>query len=723
MLTGRWVLLSALFVSLFLVPFRGAAQAGAEETGLRYPVRTEAELLVSPGPGLLDAAGIRATFQRRLGLRSVAVGTGLYLTDPEARVLGAAVGGALTVDAGPVLVEPFLELGVGLVDARIDSFGYRVREPDGGTGWVHGYADASGVVPGLGAGVAATTVLDGRYAVRLTAGYWRFRRGDLGLDGLRVGVGVGLARRDDRWYALQLDTLPPVARVPGAAPGGPGTLPEVVAKDGAIEIMASDASGIAEVRANHETLETWPVGPGDRAGAGPAGPAARSVVARYAVTPPIEGAPVWVVVRDSAGRRRELRVLALPAPDVAAPAVYLLPAAGGGAEPAWASVRAAATDASGIARATLDRCPLTVARADPATAAALALDPPLWILSGGAPRTDTTPVLTVHDPAGHATRLSLPRTAVEPPAAAGPAPDALSGSGPRLRIRTVRSDGRPIGGRRSVRVDAQAVDASGIARVTVEGHPAVLHPAGAGEVVVHGWVEVDAGRPSVVVTAVARDGRETRQEVAIEAGRPWSEGRLRVLPLAPVHEDALAIQSAFRRLAGIGDLELDASGLLPALAGLGAVETVAPGDAVLLYVAGWTQGAPDGAGGPALALPDVALAYTELTSRVRAHAGRILVIATDLRPTRGWTLTGGASPGATAPPGCVDPGPPFAGGVLDLGAAPADRIASGLGGAADTDGDGVVRAGELAAFVGAYPAGWLPYDPFEPLGRAAGRDR
>ena len=718
MLTGRWVLrFSLVLLSSPLLPGRASAQERAPDTALRYPGQIGVELLVPASAGVLDGSGLRATIQRRLGLRYSAHGAGLFLTDRHARVLGGAVGGALAVPWGRVLLEPFVEVGAAHVDARIDSFGYRVAEPDGGTRWVSGYAAARGFVPALGAGMSAAAVLRERYAVRLMAGYWRFRQGDLGMDGVRLGVGVALTRPNDRWLALQTDTLPPSIAVRGASRPDPTARLQVAPAEGVLEILASDESGIAAIRADGRELELWPETAEDRVGEEAGGRAARTVVARYRVNAQPEGTPVRVVVWDSAGLDRASWVVAFPPLDREPPRLLLFQTAGAEAGAAWVGVRAVAADRSGIGFATLDGCPVTTSVAELSATEALGITGPAWLLSGGAPATAAPAVLTAYDPMGNTARATLePATDADRPAGEATAP--------QLRVRAVRSVGDPVAGERSVLVDAQAVHPTGIARVTVDGHPAVLYPGGPGDASVRGWLTVPADRPSVRIVVVARDGSEAGRDVEVHPGDRRAGGRLNLLPVVTDPLEATQVRAA---LGGARDLtagDAPSGRLLPTLATLRRLGEADAADATLLYVTGSMAAAADGTGGPGLRLTDAPLPFRELAGAARSHPGRLLIVATGLRRGRSWTAPEPPTPGAPPPPGCVDPLAPVTGGILDLGDAAVIRIAEGLAGGADADGDGAVRAGELAAFVtGVPPSGVLPYDPLDPVAGTAGRSR
>jgi hypothetical protein len=689
---------------LLLLPAPLAAQWRPHDVPLSFPTRAEVEVLVPVRSDMADAPpGFRLSLQRRVGLNWAASGSALFLADPLNRVTGATLGGSGVLHAGRSVIEPFLELGAAQVETRIDGLGYEVIRDDGSKLYVPVYQASRGTVFGGGAGLTASAVVGNRLAVRLTAGYWQFRQEELGLGALHLGVGLGLARRDARWYRLRTDRQPPFVRAVDALAVAPDS---VVPRGGYVTVAASDANGIAEIRANGQRLALEPPWPDH--GRDVPNPE-RMVVARFAVVGSFDGEPVTVTVRDSAGLKRTLQLRAYPPPDRAGPFVRVVERSD--AAGSWIDVRAFAEDPSGLADAHLNGCPLTVAPLEAAAAEALGLTGSVFALRGGAPARTAPPLLVVRDQLGNRTEMPLPVQA--------PAPPGTGLHGPLFRDVTAVSRPGPAA-QRSVEVRAFVRDSAGLASITVEGHPAsaVLRAPDTAEV--YGWVLAEPDRTTISIVATSLDGRTTTEEVVITAAPPRDPGVVHVLAL---HPDAEEPPPALRRLdrPGVRLVELrshshyDVEGAV-----LDLRRRLAPEDVLVVHLDATLQAVASTRGIPGLSLDDRPLALETLAATTRGHGGRLSLVGGFLRPGRGWTATLPA-PGATPPAGCMEAADRSTLGFVDLERAPLSRLLEALDGRADADGDGWVRAGELVEYLGGeIPAGWLPYDPFDPVIRVEG---
>lgn len=700
-----------LFVFLLAIPLASHPGAVQQDTPLAYPLQADLEVLVPVADGTFDGPlGFRFTTRRRMNVRLSISASALYLSDPLTRLKGGSLGGAFTVPIGPLLVEPFLEVGGGQVDDRIDRYGYAVWE-DGVRRWIPRYSAEEGWVWGGGGGVAIGAVLGRSIATRLSVGYWKFTRGDLGLEGIEIGAGIGFARHDPDWLRLQRDTIAPDVFFIGDQRSA-GDSVRIVG--GGLYVLASDENGIKAVVVDGESRR---FGSGADA-TGISGLPSGAVATRIEVHPPPSGQVIRVAVEDSAGVVRSVDAVAFGRPDRTGPTVRLLEERirtdGSSRHRGWLEVVGLAEDRAGIADASLNGCPLQVIDSVFQEGGAPREQPGAQVIRGGGP-VDSLAELVVRDRQGNATRVEYRIDGGRP---------RIVGGAPEIVDLVATSWGTDAEGFRRVWVRGRVRAESGIAAVTAEGRAAVLHPDSTGVTTFDGWLR---GRPtadSVVIEVTARGGASIERRIPLTIGvtRPRI-GRLHVFALVrdSAHADS-ALQYLDPPLLGDGRRVV---AMRPVTEGLvhrayaDLVRSMEPNDGLLIYLDGVLTAGGWGDRKPAVQLDRSSLPLEDIAEMARVHPGAYTLVATRLDPGRRWRALPSA-PGIPPPAGCVDRGTQSRVDVVSLGSATLSTIADALE-SGDHDGDGLVRIGEILDRLGmARGRGLLSFDPFTPVRTVGG---
>ncbi len=670
---------------------------------LSFRQRLELQMLGEVSGDFAHAPSWRLSLQRRRTLRRSTSLSGMFLVDPLSQSVGLALGQVLTFPEGGTLLEPFAELGAAFSDARVPDGSYEVVGPGGiGQNVIHRYQVVRGPAALAGAGFSWAGLMGGHTAVRFTAGYWRL----VGTKGFshgsfRLGVSLGRARRDARWYALATDRTPPVTVVAGR---DVATADSVEVTDGRLRVLASDTNGISRIQVNGGNVDFGPAGP---TSVGRLGLGANAVVGAIEVRPRFGGEMLDVAVRDSAGVTNRSTVWAFPPPDHDPPVVTVL-SPDSGADVDSQRSRALADDPAGIADAHVGLCPVDLVQLPPDTVTLQAVSVTARLVRGWGAPGDELP-LDVRDRAGNSSRVSL--AAVIPPIPADAAP-------PRLTDLTA-DVGEQEGGRKSVRVHGAALDPAGgwISRVTVEGRPAVLrvdrYPSRAE---FGGWLLVDSGADAVTVAATTADGRTVQRSVPVTTTDPEARGRLHTLLVFP--DSTNALRTSLLDLAGRAGTD-DASVLVGASATPTAVlealtrleSRVRQGDVVIVHVEGALAADPSDVG-PSVELTRGRLDLGRVGRLLRELDDGATLFSTRLRPGHSWTVLPTEAPGVPPPPGCYEGDEYPAGAVVDAGPSSPGRMLTGLAGAADQDRDGRVLMTELLAYLGVSSGpGLFVFDP------------
>lgn len=298
---GIFRCLSAVLLLVSVASLRpGTAGAQTLPPYPRLSFRDELDLQVlgSVTKDFTHAPSFRITFRRRSTLRRSTIVSGMLLLDPLSNSVGVAVGQMLTFETGSKLLEPFAEVGVASSDARVSHGSYKVAGA-GGTGSqvVEQYQAVRGLAALAGAGVSwSGTIFGHRRPVRVTLGYWQLAGGGgFRYGSVRVGVSLGWAHRDPRWYALASDRTPPRVLIVGQ---DVARLDSIDVTDGRVRILAADANGIAGIRLNGVRVAFRPA---DAASVHKFGLGSNAVVVTVKLAAPFDGRKLEVAVQDRAG--------------------------------------------------------------------------------------------------------------------------------------------------------------------------------------------------------------------------------------------------------------------------------------------------------------------------------------------------------------------------------------------------------------------------------------
>lgn len=691
-LLRRGGLAAALFLCAALTPRTASPQVQEPPSIQRMRDLLEVQFLGGVTGSEEFSPSFRVTAQRRQTLGRSLFLSGHLLQDHLSTAAGLAVGSSWALPLGPVLLEPFGEVGATLLDGRVETGSYEILLPGGGVGTVDLYAPVEGIGGVAGGGVSLSGLLGEKAPLRLTLGYWHLVGGDgFSRGGVRVGASLGVGRRDARWYSLATDRTSPMARVVGR---------HLVARDSVevegpgVRVLAADASGIQRITVNGQPLELERNG-GAASELGPG-----SVAAQAEVVPPFEGQDLDIMVQDSAGLRTRTLVRAYPAPDRDAPALEVLTPAGEGAPGRWL-LTALAEDFSGIAHASVGSCQVGLNAVEPG---ADGVRPAATSrLVGGWGDFPGTATLVVVDRSGNESRATFqPRWPEIRPGAAAPVIQAeavRSAAGPAVRIRGSGSD--PEGGWiRRVTVDGRSVPLAVADRPTTATFDA--------------WVTLPSGAALTTVTVTTMDGRTAEVEVPVDGAEAVATGQLHVVVVAPEGAD----DATLRTLAELAP-ESNRTLLLGRAAARERVvqalvalqRSVEPGDAVLVHLAGRLTGEVN-VDGPSLALPVGSLQVSYLTRLLRSIPGAVTAVTTDLEFGQGWRAPLASPLGAVPSGGCVEVGDLPAGAVLALGEVDPATLVTALQGDADRNADGQVSASELQSTLGEGSPGEVTgYDP------------
>jgi hypothetical protein len=700
-------------LSCYLVPLHAQAPPrGAPDvrTHRQIPFRNliDVQFLAGvPEGGASFTPSLRVALQRRAGLGWSWSAAGLFLQDALSSTQGLAVGGSLALPVGGILLEPFVEVGGGVTDARISSGFYDVFTPGGGVETIERFRAVDGFATLAGAGVGTSWISGSGLLTRLGLGYWRVQGSDgLARGSVRAALSVGLARRDETWYRRATDRTPPLAVVVGA---GEEVSDSVRVTDGVVVVLASDENGIRRVIANGDQAELSEPEPGSAALLGTGNTVAATVPVPET---PFEGAPVGIVVEDRGRQVTRLDLRAFGEPDLSPPELSSAESLGEVTDAGW-HLRAVATDFAGIADASVGFCPLEVFRPLGLEPSALQLGAADRVVAGWGlfPR---DAVVRVRDRAGNVADLSLePRYDSRP----------LGNAPPTILEADVQTGAGRAPGLVSVHVQGRAVDpGSGwISSVTVNGRPAFIRPSPAGpsSVAFNGWVPVDADTETVSVVVETADGRRESAELPVQPAPVSTEARRILLVAGEGAADEFAVPmtavtAAFEREGAPLEVRR-ASSRQEVLQFLREIR-VEPATVVWAHVVGELSGLRSEPG-PRLSMDDgrsVTVQFLEDEFR-RLEVGATLVSA-GWRPGRTWRLLPLKMPGADARPGCFSSQAGNWGTVMPLGTHDADRMGAAISGDADLDGDGVVRAGELSDFLSGVPSpGVYAGDPLLPV--------
>lgn len=694
----------AMWTATALLTFTAAAAGqGSGSSALGFPRGADLTLLGPSGAG--TGADARLTYQQRVTLRSSWTVGGLVLTDPLSLMAGVTAGAALAQPLGPVLVEPFLEVGAGWVDGRVESGSYDVMDA-AGVRRIRRYETRQGLSPVGGAGATVGMMVANRLRVRLMGAVWVGRLEELALGGFRAGISLGYAPLQRRWLEHRLDRESPAVVLP--APLLDGHFVEV-RDDVPLRVVAGDPSGIAEVWIDGAPAELRNLAASE---AGSHAVPVPAVAAERLIRPPSGGRVVPVVVRDSGGQVVRLPVYVVGPVDRQAPALELVSGSGGGAAGRVVAVRA--TDPSGVVDATVGSCPVR-----PDLAGALTGDTALamQVRTVLAPGDSTTFIL--RDQAGNETRLRAGN-----PSATASAQEGADPEWGQMRARATSSHG----GARAVRILADVSDPLrlGLERVTAGGAPMPWKERGGADQV-DSWTVIPERRASVRLEAVTKDGRRREAEIPVTAAAAGAgEGSLHALM---VLRDTT--EQAVRRFASL--IPADRVTILPAAATTPAAleaamdalaGALASRDAVLIFMDPLLlppeMRSSAGHPGPAILFdPVVALSepgpsLTEIGERLAALPSAVTLVSTPFGTNRAWGVQPQLAPGALPPPGCGTSDIERSAGLADLRQASLEAIVAGLEGAADRDGDGRILAVELLEHLGAGPVdgGAYTFDPF-----------
>ncbi|MDT8341371.1 MAG: hypothetical protein RQ751_07645 [Longimicrobiales bacterium] len=702
------MLIMALVSSLLAIgPLAAQVGSSPAQAALTFRNLVDVHLLAAaPADGESFTPSLRIALQRRMGLGWSWTVAGLHLQDELSRTTGAAVGGSHTISAGPLLLEPFFEVGAGSTDARVESGRYQVSAPGGEVQTVQRFRSVDGIAALGGFGIGASWISADGIVVRTGLGYWRVQGSD-GFDrgSARATVSLGLARRDEIWYSRATDKTPPRALAVGV---GPAEGDSVQVLDGRVLLYAADDNGIRRMLVNGLRVDFSDASSDRTVDLGLSGPGA--VVADIPVpAPPFEGTPLQIVVEDEGRQVTRLHLDIFGPEDRAPPVVASAEDIPQVTNVGW-HLRARARDFAGIADATAGFCSMRVFQPIGPEGLPLGLGATERILAGWG---NFPPEIAVQirDRAGNTGEVMLaPHHSAQNPGGAPPVivqADAVLGSG-------------VSGDRRSIRVRGRVADPGGgwISRVLVEGEPALLRadPDGPGTVDFHGWLAVRRDAESLSVTAETADGRSVTTRLDLPRDEPRAGARYMVLIGDSEGDESIARLTPVANLLGqpgtpvvvqAGNSPEAAVRVLRGLAG-----RVRPEDVVWVHLLGELS-ALLADFGPRLSLGDgspVPLAFLADLIR-RLEAGATLVSA-EWQVGRSWQVFPRLVPGQNDEPGCISASQDGWGAVFGLGRTTPERMGSALLGEADRDADGVVRAGELAeTLTGTAWSGLSPGDP------------
>lgn len=699
-------------------PLQG--QQRAVETHDQIPFRNllDVQFLAGvPEDGASFTPSLRVALQRRAGLGWSWSVAGLYLQDALSATPGLALGGSLALDAGPVLLEPFVELGGGITDARVADGSYNVFLPGGGQETIQRYRAVDGFASLGGAGVGVSWISGGGLLTRLGLGYWHVQAGDgLSRGSVRAALSLGLARRDEVWYGRATDRIPPSVLIMGRSVAEGDS---VRVEDGGVVVYARDDSGIRRILVNGEEYDLAAVDGRDVSGLGFSEPGV--VAAQVPVTEtPFEGAELRVRVQDEGRQVTQLDLRAFGPDDVEPPVVT-----GGGdvafmTGAAW-HLQAVARDFAGIADARVGFCSMEVFQPVSLAGTAATLGPTDRIVAGWGSFGPGS-VLRIRDRAGNVTQEIL--NVQYPQRPLGNASPVV------LDMAAVTGAGRNDG-QVSVRIRGRVTDPAGgwIQRVTVNDESALLQATSRGPQTVDfgGWLTVEDGARTVTVTATTADGRSVTELFNILAAETMSEGRryLVVIGDVPATDQAAPdrLVQAFEEAGA--DLQVQTAGSRAE-----AVEVfrelareTGPADVIWVHMVGELSGLPSDYGARMAFREGAAISLNFLEDQIRRLDAGVTLVSNEWSPGRTWRVLPEEAPGQNAPPGCIGTSKIGWGSVLSLGRQSPDRLLAALLDAADLDGDGVVRAVEFSdALTGAPPGGLHAADPLIPLIPAAGAE-
>jgi uncharacterized caspase-like protein len=116
----------------------------------------------------------RLTFARQVSPLVGFHAGALHLAPGDSVVGGGIVGLRFNVMREQLRVAPFLDIGAGRMQAVVDSGGYHFRNPDGSEGYRAFRQKVEGMAVGGGAGVLLEYIFGAGMTLEATAGYWRF---------------------------------------------------------------------------------------------------------------------------------------------------------------------------------------------------------------------------------------------------------------------------------------------------------------------------------------------------------------------------------------------------------------------------------------------------------------------------------------------------------------------------------------------------------------------